>query len=734
MNRMENRLVLLLMALLMAVSLCSCGSDAETKRPQSSEPSQSAAEAQENVTVDEAATVPIEEESEQEETAQAKPEQTVFGNEVDWELIQDRMRSMADRLTNDLSLSIDSMQFAVMDGGDLRVSGVSGVYDHENSRELKREDMYGVGSVSKVIAVAAVMKLSDRGLVELDEPVVSYLPELRMKDKRYQEITVRMLMDHSSGLLGNTASWAWRLGAFGDRGFQDCFLPLLEEQDLKDEPGAYGVYCNDGFTLLELLCEKVSGQPYEQWLRGELFDPLGMEHSCTPMDCPDESEIVKTYFGSSIEALPTLTLDPGFGGVFSTAEDLCRFGRAFTAQGSDVLSKETASEMAEAAYQNGVWYERGESVTNYGLGWDAVDLYPFSEMGIKAVTKNGDVLLSGSQLLVLPELNLVAAVTASGQSASVGKAFLIQSMLDILLDKGLIDSVPMGGIQDKGTVALTKDMTDYAGMYVRTSGTFEIAFQGNELVKTSFSDGSVQTYHHIGDGVFTDGDSVEVWFVQADGNTYLVQRTWDNGYGLITLPEVSFVGVQTDTHELDESTKAAWRNRKGKRYLLVSEPADSMGYLYPAFGLALPSFKMTVNADVDSVPFWRGMKIIDEDHAENQAKVPANASTNAVSAEFFTQEGTEYVIFSNGLTYREANGLPALTPENDVTVMDEAMWYRVNESRTLSYQMPEGCSIAVYDSELNNTGDTIINGSDSISVSEGGYIAFIGRGTFQIIQ
>ena len=67
----------------------------------------------------------------------------------------------------------------------------------------KDEDyIYCVGSVSKVYATAAVMQLVDEGKVELDAPVTDYVPEFRLADERYKKITVRMLMDHTSGMMG----------------------------------------------------------------------------------------------------------------------------------------------------------------------------------------------------------------------------------------------------------------------------------------------------------------------------------------------------------------------------------------------------------------------------------------------------------------------------------------------------------------------------------------------------
>lgn len=93
------------------------------------------------------------------------------------------------------------------------------------------------------------------GKVDLDEPVTAYLPDFTMADPRYTQITVRMLLNHSSGLMGGTTNDAF---LFGDQGNDDAPSRLLERlagQTLQAEPGAYSVYSNDSFTLAQLVID-----------------------------------------------------------------------------------------------------------------------------------------------------------------------------------------------------------------------------------------------------------------------------------------------------------------------------------------------------------------------------------------------------------------------------------------------------------------------------------------------
>ena len=117
----------------------------------------------------------------------------------------------------------------------------------KSSAEDKIGRLYGIGSVSKVFTAAAVMKLVEDGKLDLDEPVIAYIPEFIMADERYVHITPRTLLNHSSGLMGSTGGNVYLLGD-NDEVNHDQFLDILKSQTLKHDPGDRSIYCNDGFT------------------------------------------------------------------------------------------------------------------------------------------------------------------------------------------------------------------------------------------------------------------------------------------------------------------------------------------------------------------------------------------------------------------------------------------------------------------------------------------------------
>lgn len=370
------------------------------------------------------------------------------------------------------------------------------------------------------------------------------------------------------------------------------------------------------------------------------------------------------------------------------------------------------------------------STMNYGLGWDSVELYPFSELGIKAVTKNGDIILSGSQFIVLPEYHLVAAATGSGASSSVAKNYLIYYLLQILQEKGAIEQMPERPALAETQKSIPQETQAYAGTYIRGGAAYDISFQGNSMIKTSLPGGAKTTYRHIGNGHFTDNGLSDYWFIEQGGSKYQVNRTWDDGKGMISLPTVSFQGVMTEKPALSEEIKAAWRSRKGQTYLLVSEPFDSFGYVYPGYGLSIPAYKLTVSANPDASPFWRGMLLTGKNTAENIAEVPIYGCTNVVDASFTQQDGTEYLTLSSGMTYRAANDIQPLDKTATIKGGETAQWYRISASGTLHYKIPDGCAVVVYDSAYALRDHTLITGADKVTVKKDDYIVFIGNGSF----
>ena len=155
-----------------------------------------------------------------------------------------------------------------------------GLADRDTGQIPTNTTMFGVGSVSKMFAAIAVMQLVDRGVVDLDTPLVTYLPAFRMASPGYENITVRMLLNHSSGFPGTDYRNADIRSPVP--GYLDQVLQTLSMSRLKDPPGYMSVYCNDGFTITAALVEAMTGKSYVQFVQDEILTPLGMANTRYP--------------------------------------------------------------------------------------------------------------------------------------------------------------------------------------------------------------------------------------------------------------------------------------------------------------------------------------------------------------------------------------------------------------------------------------------------------------------
>ena len=241
---------------------------------------------------------------------------------------------------------VSSVQYALIEGETIVLSGSSGMADKAENRPVTARDMYGIGSTSKMFTAAAAMQLHEQNLIDIDTPLTAYIPEFEMADPRYTQITPRMLLNHSSGIYGTGSA---NVSLFDDANtrYKDALLSKLAAQNLSGAPGQKAEYCNDAFTLLEVMIERVSGLSFTQYIARHFSEPLGLMDTKTPLDDFDKDRLlVRAYLGGGDIELPNETMGAiGSGGIYSTAEDLCRFARVLMGKVPGILSERTALAM-----------------------------------------------------------------------------------------------------------------------------------------------------------------------------------------------------------------------------------------------------------------------------------------------------------------------------------------------------------------------------------------------------
>ncbi|ONI48050.1 hypothetical protein AN644_00010 [Candidatus Epulonipiscium fishelsonii] len=264
---------------------------------------------------------------------------------------------------------LTDIQYALIKDGEIILSNAI-----SKDNTLTTDTMSPIASVSKMYATAAIMMLVDDGLVNLDEPVTTYIPEFEMADERYKDITVRMLLNHSSGFMG-VKTTNTLLYNDNDTSAHDTLLNSLKMQTLKANPGEFSTYCSDGFSLGEIIVERISGLTFTEFIQENISQPLGLTKTKTPQDEFDLSQVIPTPTGPHTSDSIQTNAQIGTAGMYSTAEEIALFGYIFTNE--ELLSQESIDMTMAPEYANGLWHGEEDTFAQYGLGWDDVEVYPF---------------------------------------------------------------------------------------------------------------------------------------------------------------------------------------------------------------------------------------------------------------------------------------------------------------------------------------------------------------------
>ena len=650
------------------------------------------------------------------------------------------LKAKAQSLASEIVVNygVSGLQYAIMDHGSIVLSDSAGVYDKATNKPITKDTMFGIGSVSKMHVSAATMILADSKKVDIDQPLTMYIKDFKMADERYKEITPRMLMNHSSGLYGTHYGNSI---LFDDNDTQnhDELLIRLQSENLKSDPGEYSVYCNDGFQLLEILVERVSGLSYSEFLEKYISNPLNLNSTKTPLDDFDRQKLAKTYFPTMDHALPVENSNViGAGGIYSTAEELTKFADVLIGNRTDILSEQSVKSMQSHEYKKGLWVAEETNAFNYGLGWDAVRLAPFNDYGITALNKGGDTVMYHADLTAIPEYNISIAVLSSGGSSIYNSIFTNNVLLEYLKDKGIIkDILPNKTFESPVKVKMPSDLIAYSGLYGMVGETMSVEIQNGEIDLIGLIGGLVpqQKYVYTGNEQFksSDGSAVISFEQQKNGITYLKLSAYLDFPGVGQLLMVTYEYQMLDLNPLKDATKKAWESRNGKNYYALDEKITSIFYL------ASEILTKNISVDLES-GYAIGTKIVDENKAVNVAEIPIMNGRDAFDLNFYKEGHTEYLVI-DGFSYISEDAVkPIYGGKSSICTIQSkghAIWMKIDDesaNKTMTVDIPEGGGFAVYDAEGTPVNFSIASKNNTVVLPEGGLIVFSGNvgGLFKI--
>ena len=321
------------------------------------------------------------------------------------------------------------------------------------------------------------------------------------------------------------------------------------------DPGAYSVYCNDGFTLAELVVAAVSGLDFMDYVDKYILDPIGLDDTFAPGGDFDVSRLAKTYRGDDTRALPADSLNAiGAGGIYATASDLAAFGGVLT--GTELLSQSSLDAMAYPEYSRGIWPEDTLDSLAYGLGWDNMEWYPFCQSDIQALVKGGDTLYYHAGLVVLPEHDMAAAVVSSGGVSTYNEMVANQLLIAALAKEGVSVDESIPALPAAEPAAMPADLLKNAGYYGSTSAQYQVSLTEDGKLTMHYLNYPTtipdQTFTYHSDGTFRDatGTAYMSFVKEENGQVYLYQKTVSGLPGLGALPVSNYAAVKLPDNPL----------------------------------------------------------------------------------------------------------------------------------------------------------------------------------------
>lgn len=592
-------------------------------------------------------------------------------------------------------------------------------------------DLYGIGSVSKMYTTAAVMKLAESGKINLDSPVTTYLKDFKMADPRYTKITVRMLLNHSSGLMGTSSTNAF-LFDDDDQQATDDLLERLSTQKLKADPGEFSAYCNDGFTLAQLVVEAVSGKDFMDYVRDALLSPLGLKATHAPTDEAGAlNDLAVTCTADKAQrVLPRDTLGIiGAGGIYATAEDLAAFGGALT--GTSILSAKSTAAMASPEYNRGIWPDEPLGMVSYGLGWDAVQFAPFEQNGIQCLVKGGDTLRYHAALLVLPEYHMAAAVLTSGGVSTYNELAAAQILADALTAKGIKVDQTAPTLAQAQHASMPASLVSESGYYGTTTQQVKVTVTPDgklTLHQMSMAGVPDQVLTYYSDGSFRDeNNSAAVKLVkESNGSTYVYQQSYAPVPGLGVVSTSDYLLVKMPENPVSAQTQAAWDALASTSAVPLAEKYSSQLYLALSDAADSAAVTSALTPGAAYVPgYVGGERIVSPTELTYDLPIGRDAGT-------ITVDGN--LMWVNGAPYQTGGSLKNISTKNGssyATIQSTgyARWFKVGDGsagKAMTVTMPKNAGFYVYDGTGKVTASSYLWGDNSVKLPEGGLIVFSG--------
>ncbi|WP_260483920.1 serine hydrolase domain-containing protein [Sphingomicrobium flavum] len=380
----------------------------------------------------------------------------------------------------------------IVDDGEIVYHGAQGMADVAAGEALTKDSVFRIGSITKQFAAAAVMKLVDQGKVSLDDPLTRFVRDYPNGDA----ITVRMLLNHSSGVKSYTGIEGWMVESNTDKLYStDELVAEFKDQPADFAPGQAFLYNNSGYILVGAVIEAATGKPWHQYVREELLLPAGIGNIHYMAAEDDTPLMVNGYTDFGGHQILSQKIDGSvphaagalIGDVAALSQwyDALFDGRIVSAASLEAMTQPTTTLDGQT--------------TPYGFGLGVND-----QRNRKAIGHSGGIFGFSTDSVYFPEENLFVAVFANSDSPAIGASAVKQRLSALALgdDVPLFESRPLDPAALEGALGRYRfDDDNYRDLYLEEG-----------KLMSRIKDGSPLEAHYAGDNVYHYGLTTMSWF------------------------------------------------------------------------------------------------------------------------------------------------------------------------------------------------------------------------------
>lgn len=363
---------------------------------------------------------------------------------------------------------LPGVSIALVDGNQIVWQQGYGFSNPTTKAPMTADTIFRVGSVSKLFTDIAVMNLVEQGKLDLDAPITKYLPDFKPKNPFNKPITLRQLMSHRAGLVRESP-----VGSYFDSTAPSLSATVksLNQTALIYAPETHTKYSNAGIAVVGYVLEKTQKQPFADYLKKILLDPLGMKQSSFQPTPEINKNLAKsqmwTVFGKTFDApVFELGIAPA-GSMYTTTGDLANFARSLFNYDKSILKKEMLEKMWQPQYA-----ETGQK-NGFGIGFRISDLD-----GHRLVGHGGAIYGFSTQLSVLPDDKLGVVVISTKDFSNGVTSRIANISLKSMLAEREIKAIPQPEMTNPIAPELVKKI---AGRYSDGTQTIDLIKRGNNL-------------------------------------------------------------------------------------------------------------------------------------------------------------------------------------------------------------------------------------------------------------